>query len=375
MPIRISDIRTKVRGGLFRVTAEVNGRDLWFESGDTALEPSPEAFAGALLIPALTRGADLVVDQPLSAGWLANARSLMKIMREWWGFPIVGVRTAASAAYSERRPPGRALCFSCGVDSFYSLLRSADRIDSIVFVHGFDVPVEDTARMEMVERHFRAVAAETGKQGILVRTNLRVHPCMRRVSWNRAHGGALAAIGHLLADVGELVVAASVPIDYGHRWGSHYEIDHLWSSEKTRIVHHGAELWRREKLREIACEPVVRKHLRVCWRATGGDLNCSECEKCIRTMIALSGLGRLEDFPFSPSAPIPRLVASIRKVHPLLGRMYQAHLADGLAPEIEGEVRALIERTERGMFAFKLREWAHFLARRIALSAKRLLWR
>ncbi len=50
-----------------------------------------------------------------------------------------------------------------------------------------------------------------------------------------------------------------------------------------------------EKTRSIAFDPSVRKHLHVCWQNTG-RYNCSICEKCLRSKIALKLIGVLADF-------------------------------------------------------------------------------
>ena len=44
----------------------------------------------------------------------------------------------------------------------------------------------------------RAVAAETGRRGVVITTNLRRHPLLKATPWLRAFGGPLAAVGHLL---------------------------------------------------------------------------------------------------------------------------------------------------------------------------------
>src|SRR5574337_867736 len=49
-------------------------------------------------------------------------------------------------------PTGRkvAVFFSGGLDSFYTLLKRRNEIDSLVFIHGFDIPLENVALREQV---------------------------------------------------------------------------------------------------------------------------------------------------------------------------------------------------------------------------------
>lgn len=51
--------RLESGGGVSRVCCRVEGEDIWFESEDLALLPRMEAFAGAMLTPALRQGVRL----------------------------------------------------------------------------------------------------------------------------------------------------------------------------------------------------------------------------------------------------------------------------------------------------------------------------
>ena len=60
------------------------------------------------------------------------------------------------------------------------------------------------------------------------------------------------------------------------------------------------------KLEMMADSPLVQKHLRVCFSIpefdphTGSIINCGECEKCVRTLVGLIILGKLEKFTAFP---------------------------------------------------------------------------
>ena len=167
-----------------------------------------------------------------------------------------------------RRPASRrrtALTFSGGVDSFHAVLKSGIDVDLLVTVHGFDIGLDDSDRMAAWERSFREIAAELGIPAGVVRTNVRDHPTAQLASWPRAHGGALAGLGHALAGVDRLAVASSYPRRLASPWGSHWRIDPLWSSDRLEVLHVGDEWWRAEKLAQVADHPLVHRHLRVCW--------------------------------------------------------------------------------------------------------------
>ena len=68
--MRITNFRsfTSSTGGS-RVEADVDGELLWYASDDATLAASPEAFAGAVLISAATRGEPLEIDAPIDRIW------------------------------------------------------------------------------------------------------------------------------------------------------------------------------------------------------------------------------------------------------------------------------------------------------------------
>ncbi|MGB9668889.1 MAG: hypothetical protein ACPL0B_00755 [Anaerolineales bacterium] len=74
--------------------------------------------------------------------------------------------------------------------------------------------------------------------------------------------------------------------------------DHWLSTETVEIIHHGSQNNRIEKLEEIASWELPQKYLRVCTDASKREdlRNCSQCNKCLRTMIMLDQLGVLNNY-------------------------------------------------------------------------------
>ncbi len=295
--MRISSLTAAFEQGVHRVIADVDGVPLWFESADVALTPSTEAFASAMLIPAIARGETLTVEDALSPVWLSNVSQILPVFHEWWGYPELPPQPASVRTSGVAQSESTALCFSGGVDSFYTLLRSGHTINHLVFVIGFDMTLDDRARFEAFEPSLRAAASATGSHPVVIRTNLREHPAFAPVSWERTHGGAMAAIGHVLnGEAGRLLISASQTHAQTDPWGSHWRIDRFWSSEKLQVITAGAELHRYEKVREIAREPLAHAHLRVCWENREPSGNCSRCEKCVRTRLSLAECGELNHY-------------------------------------------------------------------------------
>jgi hypothetical protein len=329
-----------------RVEAQVEGSPLWFESSDTLLRAAPEAFASALLVPALQRNADLVIDAPLDSTWLSNAQALMTVFRKWWGYRPITISGTAGNTGSAEQGTATALCFSGGADSFFNLLRGQYRVDYLLVAHGYDIRLRDTNRLDMFRPSLRSISEATGTRLAVIRTNLREHPVFADVPWQHAHGGALAALGHVMAGIRRLVVSASYPYEMDRPWGSHWTTDPLWSSQQLEVVHEGASLWRSDKLRLIADEPLVRNHLRVCWEGRTSRLNCCRCEKCLRTMLILAQCGKLD--AFSAFQDKTNLAGYLDELHPIgtdLTHVYRWLVGQGLDAELSRSVRSLLRRS------------------------------
>lgn len=275
----------------------MEGAPLYFESDDVVLRPAAEAFATALFLPALKARVRIAIDAPLDPIYLTRSQRVLPVVREFWGYrgrsPLRGA--AASTDFVERSD-AVGLCFTGGVDSFHTLLHEPKPVDALVYVAGFDISLDDPARLAAWERSFREIADRIGKKAIVVRTNLRTHPSFARPGWERTHGAALAAVGHVLSHaLGRLRIAPTWRYDDPRPWGSSFRLDPHWSSGWIVIEHGDASLSRRDKIPRIADSPLVRRNLRVCWENRTREANCSSCQKCLRTMVGLAACGVLDE--------------------------------------------------------------------------------
>ncbi len=261
-------------------------------------------------------------------------------------------------------PPASAtgLFFSGGVDSFYNLLRSPVKIDYLIAVEGFDMPLGYRTGLSLLESSLGEAAAECGAQPLIVRTNIRQHWAFWTISWKWTHGGVLAGIGHLLSNqVGRLLISSSRHLANPLSWGSHWETDPLWSSERLQVVHCGEDVERRDKVKELANEPLVRRHLRVCLENRNPAGNCSRCEKCILARIMLSELGVLDQFKtLEGEATLARDIDALSHID-LWIRVFRILAAEGrFKPDIHQAMRRLLARSEHPpsqTWRRALREW------------------
>ena len=349
--ILVTNLERTVRDGVQRISAVVDGMPVWFESGDTPLRASAEAFGSAFLIPVLHRRATLRLDAPASAEWHANLSTLVGTFHRWWGVPRRSPQVAAALPSAAERPAARtALCFSAGVDSFHALLHSGQSIHALVTAQGFDIPLDDEVRMRGLRASLEEVAAARGVRPIVIRTNLREHPLVRETAWERAHGGALAALAHLIdPEYGRLLIASSIPLHSRREWwGSHWKTDHLWSSSRVAVANVGGERRRIEKLRAIADEPLVQRHLRVCWENRAPTGNCSHCGKCLVAMLILAECGALGRFPvFEGADELAERLDALPTLRNVTTTTKDLLASRRLPPELLRAFQAVTRRTRR----------------------------
>lgn len=297
---------------------------LWFEVPSEfadGLSARGDPFLPVLMLRAMLRPGPIVIEAEISPELLASARRAVALL-ESWGLPpgrVRGTRIEIQAplGVARRRGPGVGAFFSGGVDSFYTVLKNTARypeadsrcLTHLVMLHGFDVREEDGALFERLSGPLRKAAAALGKVFVPLRTNLR--ELFGDDDFDFSHGVVLAGAGHALAGLCHtMYIASSYPYSELRPWGSHPNLDPLWSSERLDIVHDGSERSRPEKLALIARSEMALQALRVCWMQRDA-YNCGKCEKCVRTMLGLAAHGVLEQATAFPPHLDPGEVARI----------------------------------------------------------------
>ena len=347
---RIEKVGAETRDGISRVEIALGGEPLWFSSADAELVPSAEAVAGLCLLPALETGATIRLESPVDSKWLAGIERVISVYREWWNYPGRNPVIADALADTPPLSTGTAAFFTCGVDSFYSLLHGQHPIDTLVFVRGFDMPLEDHVRFEALRRSLESVREQTRKKIIVVSTNLKTHPIAGKPHWQRMHGPALVAIAHLLRrQAGTFVIASSDTADPHDPWGSHWRLDPNFSTTAVKIIHGEPQTRRCQKVSAIAREPLVHRHLRVCWENRTPSGNCSSCEKCLRTMLDLCAAGALQNVQtFDHTTPLAARLDALPSIHPHVVALWKNSLTQPLPPEIRAAAERLLARSPAG---------------------------
>ncbi|NQU08610.1 MAG: hypothetical protein HQ583_08615 [Candidatus Abyssubacteria bacterium] len=328
---------------MWRVTASVGSREIFFESA-TPLAPAREALPSAFLLPAMSRGMDLRISGTVCPHWLRNVEEVRTLARKWWSYS--GGRILHDGEEDIAPAGGNALFFGGGVDSFFALRRERRCLNHLIYVEGYDVTLPDTERLARIADSNRAIAQQCGLELVTIRTNLRGHPDFRIIYWDNTHGGALAAVGHLLGNICSTVfIAGGVHISQVIPHGSHPNMDRAWSSNAVRFIHHGTDSTRLDKVSAIASWPLVHQHLRVCWEHRKSRLNCGDCEKCVRTQLEFLAEGKLETPATFPAGSLLPRIDRVPRVPPLCIQYYEELLERINDSDIRRSIQALLARS------------------------------
>lgn len=271
----------------------------------------------ALLILAMRFEENIHASGQVSPRLMFGLRDYQHVFSSWSPYlSSVEVTCDDRVAVGPHQQPGATgSFFSGGVDSFYSLWSHHPQNESIkayqtshvIYIEGFDSFLERPAAYEQSLETYGEVMDELGVALVPVRTNLKrfIHAGL----WRPAFGTFLVSTVHLFSHLfDQFYVPSSNTYSDFHAVpeGANPLTDHLLSTESTEIIHDGATVSRREKVEALAEWPMTYDHLYVCFVREGRDMmNCCQCEKCLRTMIALELTGKLERYSTFPE-PLTR---------------------------------------------------------------------
>jgi hypothetical protein len=344
--MRIENVRSDTRENRARIVATVTWEDcgrptseVYFETDEAFendLSCNPHAFLIACAIPAMHYGEQRVfMDAEICPELKGGLTEAMSWLYYWYDKPdreMVRIEARTKCDLPTPRTPERAgFFFSGGIDSFATLctnrlgfpLEHPWAIKDGLLVYGLEL--DDPQRFQHVMNSLSTIASEIGIKFIPIYTNLYLQYRAEdsKNHWNfwyyKFMGAALAAVAHALA---RRLTVVSIATDYdipNHRpHGSHPLLDPNYSSWDLRIRHDGVALSRFAKTKLLTDWDVALKNLRVCncYGLYRPDrLNCGECEKCVRTMLALLALGVLDQAQAFPRNDVTEeLVRSAVKV-------------------------------------------------------------
>jgi hypothetical protein len=311
--MKITNIHKTIEGKHVRVSADIIFNDGRVEKPYFSvpkkfaeyLMDDASAFLAAFLIPCMQRRENIIVDGEVSRSFLKNVEKIIDMLVKWdIGLSRVDIAPKSIITY-KLQPTLTAQFFSAGVDSFYTYLKNkkskTQKITHFLFVHGFDIELQNTALYEQSLANIQQVAHDERVTLITIETNIK-SLIEKDVLWDWGHGGALGAVALLLRKkIKTVYIAGSVSADTVFTYGTHPDLDPLWGSDVLQIIHDGTEYNRVDKITEIIGKsPLALRYLRVCAVNTKGTYNCGKCFKCLRTMIELlcvTDLDKAKTFP------------------------------------------------------------------------------
>lgn len=195
-----------------------------------------------------------------------------------------------------------AMLFSGGVDAYASYFNHQNEEMDLILIRGADIPVDDEKQWETAQKSVNDEVILNNNLKHFITMNCRdfytykVDELIVHGSWwgKVQHGLALTCAVAPLAYVSSyklIYIAATHSSDFKMFWGSMPEIDNNIEWCSTRIVHDGYHMRRIDKVQSIVSntEFLGKKiSLRVCYSELNNGLNCNECEKCYRTIFALT---------------------------------------------------------------------------------------
>jgi hypothetical protein len=299
--------------------------ELWFEFPEEwsdLVTDRADAFLSTMLLVAMQYGENIIeVRGEVSPRLLLGINEYQMPFCMWFPRRFKPIRIECESLIPPGTENGRDIvmsAFSGGVDSFFTLksylpgngLPKSVQISHLLFIHGFDIKLEYPKSFPLLRDAYSDMCDRLGIKLISCRTNCQQFGTRR--NWGLFHGSALIGAAHA---VGRRTAMFHVPSSHSFTsllpWGSDPGIDYLLSTEATQVIHHGSGFTRTEKTEAIAYWEEVCDKLRVC-AFDDSTLNCSKCEKCLRTMMTLDMLGVLERYSAFQSPLTGGLIRSCR---------------------------------------------------------------
>lgn len=370
--MKIKDIRREKNSDRTRIAATVVWEDcdrptqeIYFETAETfaqSLTCNPHAFLLGCIMPAMRHGeVRISMDAEICPQLRDGLVTAMSLMRHWYGpqqHQPVQIEAKTQSHLPVLRPSERAgSFFSGGIDSLATLranrlnfpLQHPSSFKDGLLIHGIEKG-KDLELFKQAVNSLSVVAIDAGISLVPVYTNVR-HLDNDSSFWGQKfQGSVLAAAAHVFS---QRLTTATIPSTFDisclYPLGSHPLLDHNYSTSGLQIRHDNILLSRLDKTKLVAGWDVALQNLRVCNNPKlikPGSLNCGQCEKCLRTMLALMVIGSLDKTKAFPQVEISPelLLANVYIKEPPYALSCYRELMTPLAAQGRQDLAGAIER-------------------------------
>ncbi len=202
---------------------------------------------------------------------------------------------------NEYRASKSAMLFSGGVDAYATFFRHYNEKPDLITIHGADIEIEDVKQWNRVVQLNENEVLLKNNLKHYIKSNLRtfythhVDLLLPDLGWwgKVQHGLALNGVTAPISVVNNYqinYIASSYTDKIDISWGSTPTIDNRIKWGKTSVIHDGYDLKRQDKI-DLIVKSIqglnIPTNLRVCYSLLNRNVNCSKCEKCHRTIIAI----------------------------------------------------------------------------------------
>lgn len=194
-----------------------------------------------------------------------------------------------------------AMLFSGGVDAYATYIRNFESKPDLVTILGADIEIQDKTQWHNFTNFLENESLLINNKKVYIETNVRdfytyhIELLLDDIGWWGLVQHGLSLIGSIaplsyINNYKNIYIASSYTKDIDIAWGSTPQVDEKITWGGIKVFHDGYELKRQDKVDLIANFATKTNNqfkLRVCYSELRNGFNCSNCEKCFRTILGL----------------------------------------------------------------------------------------
>jgi len=285
---------------------------LWYrlpDKYDDYICTNSDAFLVPGLVAGMHFGEDIQVRGTVSPRLAYHLDEIQFLLNFWMPNEVRPVSIHYELLKPAQVQPQAVGCtFSGGVDSWFTLWNHLPqnqpiqefRLTHALFINLFDITSRNTSKYLRLGEHYRSELQKLGIELITLETNL-VSLLIPRLRLLAFFSPVLAGCALLMQGLFKRFYIAS--------GGDYYKLtrrlsssnpltERLSSTDTLEFIHFGSVYSRHKKIEILSDWQLAQQNLRVCGRPDLSEqlLNCSRCEKCMRTMFPIYALGKMDQF-------------------------------------------------------------------------------